>query len=356
MPSSSTKKSTDPELQLTGTATRQFHRLCLSTLVAVYFLILVGGIVRSTGSGMGCPDWPTCFGKWVPPTSVSQLPSDYKEQYAAYRDKKNQKFARYLSLVGLDETATRLTQDKSILAESDFNPVKTWVEYLNRLVGVAIGMFIIALFIASWRIRSISTGLFKGSLILLILVIIQGWFGSIVVSTNLTSWTVTVHMFLALVMVALLVWMFVMSGNRSISIERGQRPWLAAMLIAMLTQVFLGTQVRATLDRLAASVERDELASLLGIDFIIHRSFSWVVIALQIGIFVKLRKTSQEKSLYLVPIVLILCSVLTGSAMALFSVPPPLQPVHLLLAVITFGWFFQMYLQTNNQPLAPRIP
>jgi cytochrome c oxidase assembly protein subunit 15 len=38
-----------------NTATSRFHRLCLITLVAVYFLILVGGVVRSTGSGMGCP-------------------------------------------------------------------------------------------------------------------------------------------------------------------------------------------------------------------------------------------------------------------------------------------------------------
>ena len=212
MLSSSTKRSIDLDLQLSETATRPFHRLCLSTLVAVYFLILVGGIVRSTGSGMGCPDWPTCFGKWVPPTSASQLPADYKEQNAAYRDKKNQKFARYLSLVGLHETANKIMQDKAILAEADFSPVKAWVEYLNRVVGVAIGIFIIALFYTSWRIRSRSAGLFKGSLILLILVIVQGWFGSIVVSTNLTSWTVTVHMFLAIVMVALLVWLFVMSG------------------------------------------------------------------------------------------------------------------------------------------------
>ena len=120
-------------------ATKGYYKLCLSTLVAVYFLILVGGIVRTTGSGMGCPDWPKCFGQWVPPTSIDQLPPDYKEQFSAIRYKKNQKFARYLSAIGMSDTANKILNDDAILVESDFNAQRSLIEYLNRLVGVAIG-------------------------------------------------------------------------------------------------------------------------------------------------------------------------------------------------------------------------
>jgi cytochrome c oxidase assembly protein subunit 15 len=111
---------------------RSFRRLSVSTLVAVYVLILVGGIVRSTGAGMGCPDWPKCFGRWVPPTSVSELPADYKRIYAMHREKKNQRFAKYLTTFGMTDTAQNILNDESILLENDFNPVKTWIEYVGR--------------------------------------------------------------------------------------------------------------------------------------------------------------------------------------------------------------------------------
>lgn len=296
---------------------------------------------------MGCPDWPTCFGQWVPPTRIEQLPPDYKEQYASYRDQKNKKFAKYLSLIGLDQIAARILTDETVLVEEDFNATKTWIEYMNRLVGVAIGLLIIGVCLASWPLRRTMPGLYFGSIGLLILVIFQGWFGSIVVSTNLTAWTITVHMFLAIVMVGLLAWLLVRSGDSNPVVPSNVKPWLLAGIITLIVQIFLGTQVRESLDRLALVAQRQDWIALSGSDFIIHRSFSWVIIGLQGVIYFKLRKTSQDKALYLVPILLILCSLLTGSAMAYFSVPAVMQPVHLLVAVVMVGWLFQVFLQEN---------
>jgi heme a synthase len=337
---------------LDPTATSRFHKLCLSTLVAVYFLIGVGGVVRSTGSGMGCPDWPRCFGNWIPPTSADQLPPDYKQEYSELRNKKNIKFARYLSAVGMEETARKILNDQSILVEADFNPAKTWVEYVNRLVGVAIGLFIIVVAWRSLAFRKTRPVIFWLALSTLIGVIFQGWFGSIVVSTNLTTWTITVHMFLALIIVALLIHLYHLSDdsdNARLPGDMGMKFLLVTCMIVLLVQVFLGTQVREAIDRVARSIPRESWISQLGADFFIHRSFSWTVVILHLILLAKWRKTVGINPLTLALIILILGTLLTGAGMAYFAVPAYLQPIHLLVATVTFGVQYLLFLRLINQ-------
>jgi cytochrome c oxidase assembly protein subunit 15 len=337
---------------LTSAAIRGFRRLCLSTLIAVYFLIMVGGVVRSTGSGMGCPDWPKCFGSWTPPTSIDQLPKDYKQSYSAYRDKKNQKFARYLRMLGMGETADKILSDKSVLAETEFNATKTWIEYINRLVGVAIGFFIIALFYKSLPFRKSRPILFWLSLATLIAVIIQGWFGSIVVSTNLTTWTITLHFFLALLIVGFLVYLLHQaSDQQNVKAIGALRGLLLACISALLVQIFLGTEVREAIDVLASSLTREGWVEGLGREFVVHRSFSWAVLILNGFFYWQTRKTIGLKTLSLALFVLILSSFVTGVGLSWFNVPAAIQPVHLVLATIAFGIQLSLFFRMNKPRL-----
>lgn len=329
---------------------RSYYRLCLITLIAVYILILVGGIVRSTGSGMGCPDWPRCFGQWVPPTSVDELPDNYKEIYSAHRDKKNVRFARYLSAFGFSDTASKILSDETIREESDFNPTKTMIEYLNRVVGVIIGFLIFAVFVRSIKFWKWDKWMVIISLLTFLLVGFQGWIGSFVVSTNLTPWTITVHMFLAMLIVFLLVYLVDRSRGDSILFSSSvPRIWLVSCIVVLSVQILLGTQLREAIDQIANKVSRDTWIANVGGDFIIHRSFSWVVLILHAGLVWKLVQTQASKAFSLALILLILATLLTGSGMAYFGVPPFLQPVHLLLATLTFGFQAFLLLQLNRK-------
>lgn len=327
-----------------------FYKLSLSTLIAVYLLILVGGIVRSTGSGMGCPDWPRCFGSWVPPTSVSELPENYKQVYAEYRDKKNKRFARYLRMIGLGSTADQILNDRNVLEEADFNVTKTWIEYLNRIIGVIIGILIFSVFIFSIKFWNSNRTLTVISFLTFVLVGFQGWIGSFVVSTNLTPWTVTVHMFLALVIVAMLVFLVHKSSQQnSVLTSATAFWWIITCIAVVLVQILLGTQVREAIDKIAQMTLRDQWISTIGSEFIIHRSFSWIVLLLHIGLILNLHKTQGLKGFKVTLALLILGTFLSGIGMAWFNIPAFLQPVHLLMATGSFGMQFLFLLKVNRK-------
>jgi cytochrome c oxidase assembly protein subunit 15 len=329
-----------------------FRKLVFSTLVSVYVLILVGGIVRSSGSGMGCPDWPTCFGRWVPPTSVDQLPPDYKEFYAQYRHEKNVRFAKYLSAFGFSETANQILADESIREEADFNAVKTWIEYINRVVGVVIGFLIFAVFVYSIRFWKSHRSATLIAFLTFILVGFQGWLGSIVVSTNLTPWTITFHKLVAMLIVALLIYLMHRSNSSSsipVVSDISMRVLLVVCIAALLVQVVLGTQVREAIDRVAAEFQdRNRWISALGMEFIRHRSFSWFILAINAFFLWKLWKIEGLNRFTLTVFLLILGTMFTGAGMAWFGIPPVLQPIHLLLATVTFGVEFLLLLRMNS--------
>jgi cytochrome c oxidase assembly protein subunit 15 len=249
----------------------------------------------------------------------------------------------------MDDTAEKLLQNKAILQEADFNPTKTWIEYVNRAIGVVIGFLIFSVFIFSIKFWSTKRKLTIVALLTFILVGFQGWIGSFVVSTNLTPWTITVHMFLALLIVALLIYLVDQSNPSTVSVDSPLAFWwLIACITLLLVQVLLGTQVREAIDGVASLIPRDSWLSTIEGPFIIHRSFSWIVLILHVGLILKLRKTQGSKAFPLTLIMLILGTILTGMGMAYFAVPAFLQPAHLLLATITFGVQFLFLLRLGK--------
>lgn len=302
---------------------------------------------------MGCPDWPKCFGYWVPPTEESALPDDYREKYAAGRVKKIEKFARFLTGIGLGETATKIKNDPNLLTEQEFNAAKTWTEYVNRLCGFLAGNGMLLAFVwllVVYRKRK----LILLSTVNLILLVFQAWFGSIVVASNLVPWTITVHMLLALVILALQLYLIHLLGkeieSQSTSLRKSNDSpvytvpkwmyWLIVISAVITTyQIFLGTQVREMIDEMTINgVTRKGWSSQLGLPFFIHRSFSWLVL-----IFIVLIAWQNEKTQKLRPLrwlfIILTVELISGIILVYANMPGLVQIAHLFFAVILFCIF-----------------
>lgn len=288
---------------------------------------------------MGCPDWPKCFGQWVPPTEVSELPSNYKEVYSEKRAKKIEKFAKFLSKIGLKATADQIMNDPTLRVEESFNWKRTWTEYGNRLVGFLAGNFMLAMFI--WiLIKYRKRKLVLITLFNLVLMFLEAWFGSIVVASNLVPWTITIHMFLALVIIGIQLYVIrEISPVQQKKIELNKTmKWLAVVVLAItFYQMFLGTQVREFIDELTkAGYGREAWTEHLGWAFLIHRSFSWLVLILMTYMIWKNEKNSKLTIIRSAYVILAL-ELISGILLAYANMPGLVQTSHLVFAAILFG-------------------
>lgn len=342
-----------------------FRRISLITTAAIYFLILVGGIVRSTGSGMGCPDWPKCFGSWIPPTSVDQLPNDYLEVYVQQRLDKNERFASMLATIGFPELGQRILQDESVAQEEPFNATKTWIEYINRLIGAVIGILVLVTVYRAFLIWNIERRFAYLSVSALVLVLFQGWIGSIVVSTNLLQWMITVHMLLALLIVCLLLYIYFLayqSGRQSSEghIQNRSLGYLIALcMFLMIIQIVLGTQVREGVDEMArkfSQAYRDSWIEELGVVFLIHRSYSLLILSLHLVFgYLVYKQVNKSKLIYKLTVwllIVIVFEIISGVGMAYFGIPAFLQPIHLLFGTLIVGIQFFIWLDIRQNEYA----
>ena len=354
---------------------RRFRFVGLLTVVSVYLLILVGGVVRSTGSGMGCPDWPKCFGRWVPPTEINQLPANYKEVYTAQRVAKNQKLARTLQRMGFAQVAGSIFAHPTQYIETDFNAIKTWIEYVNRLLGALIGVFVFLTVVFALPYWRRDRAVFWLALASFLLTGVQGYLGSLVVSTNLLPVMVTIHMALALLIVALLLYavdraqggsqLSAPAATAQLSIAVPVRPgtglqlWLWTALLLTFWQIVLGTQVREQVDVVSAAagyLNRETWVAKLGSTFSVHRSVSALVLFVNIYVGYELWQLAQPRLRRLVPLTLgvIVLEIIAGLVLASFALPAAVQPVHLTLATLLFGIQFLMLLAVAHARKTPQ--
>ena len=326
-------------------------------------LILAGGVVRSTGSGMGCPDWPKCFGRYIPPVNEAQLPSDYRTSYQQKQAKKNQHFAKILDAFGYISLAAKVRNEsaQNKIIQEQFNPLKTWTEYINRLIGAVTGIFLLATAALSFSYKKSRPAIIFLSIFNLVLVAIQAWLGSVVVSTNLVPWIVTVHMLLALAILALAILtlhLAKITGNKSVSSRNILLKLLAVLAIILdLVQITLGTEVREKIDQYAAKLNGNfRMNWVNGATKILtdHKNMALAVIAVNVLLFLLVRKNFAKSSalqqLMSSSILIVMMQAFAGAVLTYWGLPPAAQIIHLVLASLLFGVQFYLLLHLFRAP------
>ena len=347
---------------------KRFLRINLVTIISLFTVILAGGIVRSSGSGMGCPDWPKCFDQYIPPSQVSQLPSDYQAKYVARRVAKNERFAKTLDALGYTKVAYRIRNDQSILQPEEFNATKTWTEYLNRLVGMLCGFAMLGCLAFSVTYLKSCKRIFFLSLLNVLLIVFQAWLGSLVVSTNLLAWVVTVHMLVALVIVAISIYTYYIASLCPELVQGeervGVRPLAIVAVLLTVFQIGLGTEVREQVDAIASlmnNLNRSEWVSNIGFNFNLHRDLAVFVVFINVLLFLMIRRrclpgTPPFKYGVFILVILML-QIIAGLSLSYFSLPPMAQAAHITFASLLFGGQFYLMLllgrnKMYNRPFA----
>ena len=176
----------------------RFQRLATASVVLTLLLVTIGVIVRATGSGMGCPDWPLCHGQLIPP---------------------------------LDDP-------------------NAWIEWVHRTVAATIGFVVLALAYVAFRDHRDRASLLWPSIGAVLLVGFQAWLGMETVRQNNSGESVTAHLAAAMGLVGLLVFILVRSLYPGRISGRGasQRFTLLAAFaaLAVFALLLFGSNVTAT--------------------------------------------------------------------------------------------------------------
>jgi heme a synthase len=293
-------------------------------MATVFLVIIAGGVVRTTQSGMGCPDWPKCFGRWIPPTNASQLPPD---------------FEKYLGKQDIDHT---------------FNAAHTWIEYINRLLGMLLGMLAVIQALWLFKKRFTHRKAYRLSLAFLLLVIATGLFGALVVKLNLAHLSISIHLLFALLLAVAQLWLLhTLMGKQARPVSAAEKKLLWALLAVIAIQFALGTIVRMYVDEVSKSMRFDNRSNWLAdapAVFLIHRSFSWLVLASLVFLPWHLRQNRfLVKPLWAIA-GLGLANMITGIVLFYTGMPAAAQPVHLTLAaaMITLSGYLLLSTQKNG--------
>jgi len=331
------------------------------SLISVYVIFLAGSVVRMTGSGMGCPDWPKCFGYYIPPTSEEQISwqpnTDYKKGIIIIKDE-----TLYVAKKDIKTYITFSANNWSKYTKhsyAKFNKYHTWTEYINRLSSAIAGFFFLFLIVSAFKYWKENKEITILAFVAFFLMLVEAWLGKIVVDSNLKPTIITIHMVGGLIIIALLLRLrFIVSD--SYNSAQNNRPYkyhslfsklLIVSAIFSLIQIASGTQVRQFIDEQVKLFGfENKNYSLLNpsFKFYFHRSFTIAIVLVNLGLFYLNQMKNLGYKLVNWVVFLIFLETITGILMYYAEFPMGTQAIHLLAGAVLFGLQFYLWLQSRN--------
>jgi len=185
-----------------------FSKICLTSVLLALVVIVLGAYVRLSDAGLGCPDWPGCYGQFSAPDNMEEI-----------------------------TRAELLYPHKAV--ESD----KAWKEMLHRYLASTLGLLIVTMAFVAWKNRNFIDQQLLLPTILVALVIFQGMLGMWTVTHLLKPTIVTLHLLTGLLTLSLLFWCYLKSQTilwYRQPINKSLRTWSRLALIILAIQLFLG--------------------------------------------------------------------------------------------------------------------
>jgi cytochrome c oxidase assembly protein subunit 15 len=304
---------------------------------------------------MGCPDWPKCFGYYIPPTSEEQITwqpnTTYKEGIIIIKDE--------VLYVAEKKVSTSLIFNETNWKEytkheyATFNKYHTWVEYINRLITVLSGFIFLFLLAGSLKFRKENKWIPIISFIAFFFMLVEAFLGKMVVDSNLKPTMITIHMVIGLLIIGLILRLLFIIRKEKVVFKYHSlfNKLLILSIIFSLIQIAMGTQVRQFIDeqvKLFGFENKEYSLMNPSFKFYFHRSFTIAIILVNFGLFYlnQIHKLGYKLVKWI--LVLLFLETITGILMYYAEFPLGTQAIHLLSGALLFGVQFYLWLQSRK--------
>ncbi|QXP71530.1 COX15/CtaA family protein [Polaribacter sp. R2A056_3_33] len=331
-----------------------FTKTVQIAIISVYLIFLAGSVVRMTGSGMGCPDWPKCFGYYIPPTAEEQITwkpnSEFKKGFIIIKDE-----ALFVAEHDIKTTDQFNKSNWATYTKHDyanFNKYHTWTEYINRLSSVLAGFVFLFLIYGATKYWKTDKRIPILAYTAFFLMLVEAWLGKTVVDTNLKPSIITIHMVIGLIIIALLLQLKFITSDKKKTYNYNSlfSKLLIISAVFSLIQIAMGTQVRQFIDeqvKLYGFENKDYSLMNPSFKFYFHRSFTIAIVLINFVLFYINQAKNLGYKLVNWVVALIFLETITGMLMYYAEFPLGTQATHLLSGAILFGLQYYLWLQSK---------